>query len=116
MNDDLSRRSPLAEPSWFKTDLVQRSIPFVGLEEIELSSPHPAVPLSSLSLRTSPTPMHSAVRVFLFFAFASTATIACEGECIINVTKFTLHNYDTPVYDVFRTTVSNLHTAPTLPH
>ena len=110
MNDDLLRRSPLAEPSWFETDLVQCSIPIVELEETELPSSLPTVLLSFLSPRTPPTLMFPAVRLFLFFTFASTVAIACEGECIVNVTKFILHNYDTPVYDVFRATVSNLPT------
>jgi len=82
---------------------------FVELKEIERPSSLPAVLLSFLSPPTSPTPMLSAVRLFLFFTFASTVATACEGECIVNVTKFILHNYDTPVYDVFRATVSNLH-------
>jgi len=60
--------------------------------------------------------MISPVLLFLFFTFASTITLACEGECFVNVTKFILHNYETTVYDVFRATVSNLNIPTALPH
>ena len=50
--------------------------------------------------------MFSAVRLFLFFTFASTVALACEGECTVNVTKFILRNYNTPVYDIFKAIVS----------
>jgi len=50
--------------------------------------------------------MLSVVQLFLFFTSASTIAFACEGECIVNVTKFILHSYSTPVYDVFQAIVS----------
>jgi len=46
--------------------------------------------------------MFPLLRLFLFFAFASTAVFACEGECVVNVTRFVLHSYSNPVYDVFQ--------------
>lgn len=42
------------------------------------------------------------ISLFLSITFATNIALACEGECIVNVTRFILHNYSTPVYDIFR--------------
>ncbi|KAF9652336.1 hypothetical protein BDM02DRAFT_2942688 [Thelephora ganbajun] len=46
--------------------------------------------------------MLSPVWLFLSITFSSTVVLACEGECIVNVTKFILRSYSNPVYDVFQ--------------
>jgi len=46
--------------------------------------------------------MLSVVRLFLSVTLASNLALACEGECIVNVTRFILHSYSTPVYNIFR--------------
>ena len=52
-------------------------------------------------------PMLSVVLLFFSITFASNLTLACEGECIVNVTRFILRSYSIPVYNVFRDVVSH---------
>jgi hypothetical protein len=51
--------------------------------------------------------MLSVALLFFSITFASNLALACEGECIVNVTKFILRSYSTPVYNVYRDVVSN---------
>ena len=52
-------------------------------------------------------PMLSVVLLFFSITFASNLALGCEGECIVNVTRFILRSYSTPVYNVFRGVVSH---------
>lgn len=82
--------------------------------ELKEINPLPPLPTPLFLFRpshTSPTSMFPLLWLFLFFAFASTVVFACEGECVVNVTRFVLHSYSNPVYDVFQAIVC--HSSPT---
>jgi len=46
--------------------------------------------------------MLSVLRLLITITFASNIALACEGECVVNVTKYILSNYSTPIYNIFR--------------